>query len=678
MTKEEHVQLSVQDDFLAGQTRAHPLTALSELIWNGLDADATSISVELKHDDLAGGLSQIAIYDNGDGFPRADARALFGNLGGSWKRLSRRSRRKGRMIHGQEGRGRYKALALGRSAVWKVCYKSQDVPMAFEVRVSASDLTDIVITEESPAPGRDTGVVVQIFEPHKDYRAFTSEEGIQELTEAFALYLLNYRDVSIRIAGEALQPSNAISSHEQLALPAISTAEGASYPVELELVEWKAESKRILYLCSDAGFPFDQVEARFHVPGFSFSAYLKSQFIEVLQKQNRLGLAEMDPALLLSVEEARIRIKDVYRARTAERSKSVVDEWIEQKVYPYVGDATSPVEKMERQVFDIVAVQVQKLTPEMGSVSQKAKALHLRMLRNAIERGPEELQLIFREVLDLPPKLQKDFASLLQETTLAAMITATKTVADRLKFIAALESIVFDPETKERLKERTQLHRILAENTWVFGEEYNLWVSDKDLRRVLNKHKEHLDPGICIDDPVKVIDKKRGIIDLMFSRATRRHRANDLEHMIVELKAPKVVIGSDAIVQAKKYAMAVCADERFHTVSGIKWHFWVVSNRYDEFTSHEIEGGPDPERRLIFRKKNVSVGIKCWSELIEENRARLQFFQEQLRHSADENAAIRHVQERHAQLLEGVFDDDPGQGDAAEAADGDSVRQSAP
>src|SRR3546814_4072165 len=94
--------------------------------------------------------------------------------------------------------------------------------------------------------------------------------------------------------------------------------------------------------------------------------------------------------------------------------------------------------------------------------------------------------------------------------------------------------------------------------------------------------------------------------------------------------------------------MAVSRDERFHTVKGVRWHFWIVSNSYDDFARSDIEGGPDPARQLIHRKDNISVGIKTWGELIEENRARLQFFQEQLQHSADESAAIRYLQERHS------------------------------
>ena len=53
----------------------------------------------------------------------------------------------------------------------------------------------------------------------------------------------------------------------------------------------------------------------------------------------------------------------------------------------------------------------------------------------------------------------------------------------------------------------------------------------------------------------------------MLSRATRRHRADDIEHLVVELKAPKVNIGADEITQAKRYAIAVSRDERFHSVN---------------------------------------------------------------------------------------------------------------
>jgi hypothetical protein len=57
--------------------------------------------------------------------------------------------------------------------------------------------------------------------------------------------------------------------------------------------------------------------------------------------------------------------------------------------------------------------------------------------------------------------------------------------------------------------------------------------------------------------------------------------------------------------------------------------------------------------------------------LIEENRARLQFFQEHLQYSADESVAIRYLQERHSKYLEGVIEIDE------EAANQDDDREGA-
>ncbi len=229
MTEVEHISIVVQDDFLARQTRAKPIPALAELIWNGLDADASKIDVEFAHNDLAGGLSKIVVYDNGNGFPRTDAKVLFGNLGGSWKRVTHQTKTERRMVHGQEGRGRYKAFAIGRSVSWKVCYQAAEGNRAFEIRLLDSDLKDVSIGEDAPAPDQTPGVMVQIDDIHRDYKVFGSAEGLQELAETFALYLINYRKVVISIAGERLDPETAIASQHKASLPPITGADGTVY-----------------------------------------------------------------------------------------------------------------------------------------------------------------------------------------------------------------------------------------------------------------------------------------------------------------------------------------------------------------------------------------------------------------------------------------------------------------
>jgi hypothetical protein len=81
----------------------------------------------------------------------------------------------------------------------------------------------------------------------------------------------------------------------------------------------------------------------------------------------------------------------------------------------------------------------------------------------------------------------------------------------------------------------------------------------------------------------------------------------------------------------------------------------VLSNELNDYARQEIKGGPDERRRLIYKTDQITIGIKTWAEVIEENKARLQFFQEHLQHSASESDALRYLQERHKQFLEGVI-----------------------
>jgi hypothetical protein len=335
-----------------------------------------------------------------------------------------------------------------------------------------------------------------------------------------------------------------------------------------------------------------------------------------------------------------------------------VEHWKAQNLYPYEGEAVTQIERAGRQLFDIVAVTVQEATPDAGDIPRPQMALHLRMLRHAIERSPTELQRILDEVLRLPRRKQKELAILLDETDLSGIITAATMVADRLKFLHGLRIILFDHEAKERLKERSQLHKILETNTWIFGEEFNLWASDKELTTVLKIHKAKLDPDLIIDEPVKLLTRQRGIVDLMLSQSQKRHRADEYEHLVIELKAPKVKLTSKELTQIKDYAQSVARDPRYHRVAGVRWHFWLVSDEYDEFVQAEIASGPDPERRLVNRGQ-VTIGVKTWGEILDENIARLQFVKEALEHNADDGQALAFLEEKHRELLEGVvFQDD--------------------
>ena len=145
----EHAySVEVQSDFLEKITRAKPVSALAELVWNSLDADARKVEVFLVQNAL-GAMSSIVVSDNGTGLEYAKAPEFFQRLGGSWKRPGGTTQKDGRFLHGQDGRGRFKVFALGRVAEWKVTYRHAEGRRSFSVTMTATDMKKVVISDEA-------------------------------------------------------------------------------------------------------------------------------------------------------------------------------------------------------------------------------------------------------------------------------------------------------------------------------------------------------------------------------------------------------------------------------------------------------------------------------------------------------------------------------------------------
>ena len=171
---------------------------------------------------------------------------------------------------------------------------------------------------------------------------------------------------------------------------------------------------------------------------------------------------------------------------------------------------------------------------------------------------------MLKEVLELTPEQLADFDKLLDRTSLAAIIYTSKMVTDRLDFLNDLEAMLFDHGKKERLLERKQLHRVLANGrTWVFGEQYTLAVDDRGLTKVLEAHRHFLGDDSPVSKPVTDPQGHTRIVDLMLSKAT--HFADRRQHLVVELKRPTLKLTQAELAQITNYAVAVRKDGRFKT-----------------------------------------------------------------------------------------------------------------
>lgn len=654
----EHVVTAHADHIAKLKAVKKPVLAIAELVWNALDADAKRVDISL-HPGQLDILEAIEIVDDGWGMTPARALESFSSLGGSWKRLATKTEHDQRVIHGKEGRGRFKALGLGRVAEWHVCFSQSKGKLAtFTVTIIDDTSDKFDLRPDQPAPagkGEKRGVRVRITEIYKPFPSLERDSCITELAQIFAIYLRKYASAKVYLENLPVDPEVMVEAAKSYPLEPVVLPDGATHPAEIEIVEWKVSAERRLYLCDEDGFPFDEMAPGIQAPGFTFSAYLKSRAFKILEAEHGLGLGELDDVTRPVIDAAEKAMRDHFRLRAEEEARGLVQKWKEENVYPYAGDPQSPAEEQERQVFNIAALNVATYLPKFEEAEPKAKQLQLRLLRHAIETGPEEALRFLTEVLDLPPDRRQELIALLDRTTLSQVIGAAKLVTDRLEFLQGLRQLVFDADLKKLTKERSQLHRLIAPNAWLFGEQYHLAIDDQNLTAVLRKHLELLGEKTEVDDPVKRLNGTDGIIDLMFSRCIIQPGVAKREHLIVELKRPSVRIGNKEATQIESYAQAIAEDEQFKGTD-TRWVMWVVSSEIDKSIVRRASQHGRPAG-ILYQPDDlpITVWVKTWGQIIEEAAARMRFFEERLGYTPDRDASIKHLRTTYAKHVGELF-----------------------
>lgn len=650
----EEIKIEAQSDYLEKITRTKPINALAEVIWNSLDADAKNVMVRFIGTDI--GTDKIEITDDGSGFDYDTAKQTFSSLGGSWKR-NKAFTFEGRRLHGKEGHGRFKIFSLGHNVVWKVVFNKQGKCFEYSISGGSGNLNKFSISDVDEVGLRRTGVTVVVTDPVKQYKIFDEDVAADELSSIYAPYLSSYPAINIIIGNKRIDMEGKIKNRIEFELKnTIKSESEADYSFKLDLFEWNGFGIRELFFCDEAGFPLVKYEKQIRGVGeYNYTGYVKSSYFSNIKENGNIDTIELDSELVPLITEAIRTIKGFFIDRYREDQKSILDQWKAEKVYPYTERyGKTAVDEAEEKVFDILALNLNEYIEDFGESSTKQKKLQLKLLQQAIETNPDNIRKIIEEVLSLPQDKADELAELLECTSLSSIISTSKLIADRLMFITGFENIVFDTELKEHLKERSQLHRILADNSWFFGDEFSLSVDDMSLTEVLRKYSEKLSTDILIDSPVLRLDGTVGIIDLMLSKAVPKNHANESEYLVIELKAPKVKIGQTEMNQIESYAFAVANDERFRGIK-TRWEFWVISDDMDPIAKMKANQRNFP-KGVIFQNNepeinDITIKVKTWSEIIADNKHRYNFVKDRLNLSISNNDGLSYLHEKYAKYI---------------------------
>lgn len=622
--------------------------AVEELIWNSLDAEATRVEVTF-HTNTLKGVERVVVSDNGHGIPFDQAESIFKQIGGSLKKTRRRSPNLDRPYHGQEGKGRYKAFSLGHCVMWQSRVLEGGRVKSFNITLRSSKLKKAELASPETCDG-SSGCDVHITEVCGRINHVRSADCIEAITLRLAPYLIANPSIKVYYDESLMNVKDFLSRDVCFDLSIEAKDDVPAIQAKLRILEWNRQRKASLYLCDEHGVALDETTPGVREPRFFYTAYLQSDHLRHLHEQ---GLLDFDLASEYKAlrDVATMRLKDYFRQRKAEEAVHVATRMRQEGLYPYSSLASTPVEEAERQVFDICAATVHDHMPDFETVDKNARRFTYRLLRETLEQSPSNLKTILTEVFKLNEEQQENLVDLLRKTTFAAIIQTAKTVTDRLCFINGLEQILHEKTIRKCVKERKQLHRILVEELWVFGDEFALGADDVSLKSVLQEHRAILGlPDITNQLTKPESEELEDIPDLLLWREFFRGRNDEFDHLVIELKRPTVRISLDEIQQVKKYASKVI-DNRYFDKAKTKWTFIAVSD--DIAADAEEDVNPrDRKPGHVHSGKNHDIWVFRWSEVIQQAKSRLKFVQDKLNVAVKNDAEGRaYLRERYAHLL---------------------------
>jgi hypothetical protein len=642
------LKVGIESDAIEQLSKVTVDKALEELIWNAIDAEATLIEVVLDRNELDG-TERLVIKDNGHGISTDDAETIFKSIGGSLKRLRRRSPKLDRPYHGQEGKGRYKAFSLGRRVTWQSRALDKGSVSEFSVTLDVAKLKSATIKSPSPCDS-EPGCDVLIENLRKTSSGLDSEQRLVNIAHRFAPYLIANPNIRIVYDGETLDVERAFSRNELLKVKDDGSDDEEPLEFDLRVLEWNKSRKASLFWCDEHGVSLDETKLEMKGVRFPFSAYVLSDSVRELNDNGGLASGDLNDQVRRIKELARIKLRGYFRQRQAEEAQNVAERIRKEGIYPYSQVPQNPVQKAEQQVFDICAATIHEFLPQFESVDKNSRRFTYRLVREALENSPSKLSHILKEVLKLTDEQQDHLSHLLGKTSLGAIISAARTVSDRLSFINGLEQVLHDKAIRKHLKERTQLHRILVEELWLFGDQYVLGGDDASLKTVLDEHRSVL--GL---DPLEAKTKKQitdlaDVPDLLLWQQFLRRGNDDFEHLVIELKRPTVNISQTEIGQVKRYASKV-VESRYFDKSKTRWKFVVISDGVAADAKADVNQR-NREPGHVTSADDYDIWALTWAQVIQAAKIRLAWIQERLElNVSDSSEGIQYLRDRFSHLL---------------------------
>jgi hypothetical protein len=625
-----------------------PEQAIAEFIWNGFDAFAKEIKIDLIEANSLGALEKIIISDDGYGIPQKLLNFKFKPFFESEK--ANNENRNHSLVHGKNGVGRLTFFSFSHSAVWTTCFKDQSNYYQYDISVSSDNLESYTgaNTDLKKVGKNKTGTVVTFSTLRnivtKDYLL---KQVVNHLKQEFGWFLELYKNkgYSIKIDGKELDYSDIIGERDNETFKYEETGTAFS----IDYIRWNQNlqneySKYYLIDSKEQENWKDTTKLNNKGDNFYHSVFIKSKFFDNFTydpkqkegEQKLFGKSKNDPEYKFIEEKITSYLRKKRKPFLKEYANQLVENYEKEGLFPEFKESWEIARKTELEEVVKGLYQVQ---PKIFSASsQEQKKTFVRFLNALLESDSrDQILKIVNEVVDLEYEERAELLSILESAKLSSVIKTIRLITDRYKTINQLKELVFNKDLKAN--ERDHLQIMIDEHYWIFGEQYHLLTSTEAKFDTALRNYTYLLTGEKKDTKINHPHKNKEM-DIFMCRQNKL--TDSIDNIVVELKSPSINLGEKEVSQVKKYMSVISSQDEFNG-SNTHWEFILVGNKFD--TSGYIEGElknaeqhGEKNKGLIFKNDKYRIYVKRWSELFTEFECRHKFLEDRLKLQRDKIA----------------------------------------
>lgn len=524
MNRAAHFRVDPKLTQVLGENYTSSEKALKELIDNAWDAEATEVYVTVPNiltDD------PIIVRDNGSGMKTAELEAEYLNIASPrFSRKGDRTPNLNRIVKGRKGIGKFAGLILAsdmelvtqaagkstrvvisKTALMEAIEDLEKVPLPLEVAdADPPDAKGTIITLRNLNPK------LSAIQPDKLKEILAFDYGRET---DFALFVNGERVFHHDIQGEKFR--------KEITLP-----NGQVATVSYTIAEKPLPGKKAGLIVRVGGKSIGKPHLFGLESDDSLSDRLRRRIVgEINLPADALELTaaggdviESDKGFEMLMQVIPAELKENLEATHTNEfnlAKARLSKQMKQRLENVPGHRRSIAEERITRLMQRSFQEGEKLERIEALVALVLDALEI-----------DEYWTVCQHVHEAEKVDVFHFANALEEFGLCDLAFMGTQAKRRLEFLDSLDRLATDEATSEK-----QMHIALQNNLWVFGPEYSLMASNRQLRTI-------------IDDYVGADAGDRP--DLFLAGNVFK------QQLLIEFKKPTLKVGRDAEAQAKKYA----------------------------------------------------------------------------------------------------------------------------